>query len=326
MKLDEAIKGYILDCKVRGRSYRTIEWYEQKLRFFARWLDEEEEVALLDKVTIAHLRSFVLHIQTETIGRRAVNREDGGNHIKVSPLTVKGYVQVIKGFFSWCHSEELISGNPAHRLKLPAVPDYMIPTFTPEHLRAMLDTCNLSTVLGYRDYTLMLVLLETGIRVSELCGLRVQDVHDDYLRVVGKGNKEREVGVSPDVAKLLWKYIHHYRKPADDNEVRVFVNRYGQPVTPNGVEQLLIDVKNRAGIEGVRVSAHTFRHTFARMYLEQGGEIYKLSRLMGHSSVEITEEYLKDFKARAARREQEKFSPVGSLNLLSKRKNGKKKS
>ncbi len=325
MKIDEAIKGYVLDCKVRGRSYRTIEWYEQKLKYFARWLVEEEEVSLLDKVTIANLRSFVLHIQTETIGRRAVNREDGGNAIQISPLTVKGYVQVIKGFFNWCHIEELISINPALRLKLPAVPDYMIPTFTPEHLKAMLDACDLTTVLGYRDYTLILVLLETGIRVSELCGLRIQDVHDDYIRVVGKGNKEREVGISPDVAKLLWKYIHHYRKPADDKEVRVFVNRYGQPITPNGVEQLLIDVKNRAGIEGVRVSAHTFRHTFARMYLEQGGEIYKLSRLMGHSSVEITEEYLKDFKVRAARQEQEKFSPVGSLNLLGKRKSGKKK-
>lgn len=325
MKLEQSIKGYILDCKVRGRSHRTIEWYEQKLKYFTHWLVEEEEVSVLDKVTITHLRSFVLHIQTETVGRRAVNKEDGGNAIQISPLTVKGYVQVIKGFFNWCYNEELISANPANRLKLPSVPDYMIPTFTPEHLKMMLSACNLSTVLGSRDYTLMLVLLETGIRVSELCDLRIQDVHDDYIRVVGKGNKEREVGISPDVAKLLWKYVHHHRKPSDDKEVRVFVNRYGQPVTPNGVEQLLIDIKDRACIEGVRVSAHTFRHTFARIYLEQGGEIYRLSRLMGHSSVEVTEEYLKDFKVRAARQQQEKFSAVSSLNLLGKRKEGKRK-
>src|SRR5579875_2669807 len=311
MKIDEAIRGYILDCKVRGRSHRTIEWYEQKLRFFARWLDEEEETDSLDEVTIAHLRSFVLHIQSEQTGRRAVNK-DGGSPIQVSPLTVKG-------FFNWYHSEDLIAYNPAQRLKLPAVPDYMIPTFSPEHLKAMLEACDLSTTPGYRDYTLMLVLLETGIRVSELCGLRIQDVHDDYIRVVGKGNKEREVGISPDVGKLLWKYIHQYRKPADEKDTHVFVNRYGQPLTPNGVEQLLIDVKHRAGVEGVRVSAHTFRHTFARMYLEKGGEIYKLSRLMGHSSVEVTEEYLKDFKVRAARQEHDKFSPVASIGLLGKR-------
>ncbi|GLV59197.1 hypothetical protein KDH_60250 [Dictyobacter sp. S3.2.2.5] len=259
-------------------------------------------------------------------GRRAVNKGNGGNPVKISVLTIKGYVQVIKGFFPWCLEEELIEKDPSKRLKLPSVPDYMIPTFTHDHIRSMLDACDLSTILGYRDYTIMLVLLETGIRVSELCGLQVQDVFDDHIRAFGKGKKEREVGVSPQVAKQLWKYVNHYRKPADEGEQRIFINRYGQPVTPNGVEQLLVDVKNKAGITGVRVSAHTFRHTFSRMYLEQGGEIYKLSRLMGHSSVEVTEEYLKDFKLRAARQGQGKFSPVNALDLLGKRKKNRGKS
>jgi integrase/recombinase XerD len=163
------------------------------------------------------------------------------------------------------------------------------------------------------------------MRVSELCGLCVQDVFEDHIRVFGKGKKEREVGISPQVAKQLWKYVNHYRKPADEDEERVFINRYGQPVTPNGVEQLLIDIKNRSGITGVRVSAHTFRHTFARMYLEQGGEIYKLSRLMGHSSVEVTEEYLKDFNVRSARQDHSKFSPVNALDLLGKNKKRRSK-
>jgi site-specific recombinase XerD len=323
MKLSKAIEGYIIDCRTRGRSGRTIELYEQRLRVFVRWVEEEEGVQQLNQIEVTHLRSFVLSMQTETMGRSAANRGDGGKPIKVSPLTVKGYVQVIKSFFSWCYDEELIGKNPSKRLKLPSVPDYMIPTFTPEHIKMMLEACDLGTTLGYRDYTIILVLLETGIRVSELCGMCVQDVYNDHIRVFGKGKKEREVGVSPQVAKQLWKYINHYRKPRNEQDARVFINRYGIPVTPNGVEQLLVDIKNRAGITGVRVSAHTFRHTFARMYLEQGGEIYKLSRLMGHGSVEVTEEYLKDFNVRAARLEQEKFSPVNSLGLAGKRKNGK---
>ena len=245
---------------------------------------------------------------------------------QLSPLTVKGYAQVIKGFFTWCYDEELVEKNPSQRLKLPSVPDYIIPTFTPDHIRLMLDACDISTTLGYRDYTIILVLLETGVRVSELCGLQVQDVHDDYIKVFGKGSKEREVGLSPDVAKLLWKYIHHYRRSHSDSEKRVFMNRYGKPLTPNGIEQLLIDIKNRAGITGVRVSAHTFRHTFARMYLEQGGEIYKLSRLMGHSDIEVTQEYLKDFNNRAARQDQDRFSVVGALGLLKKKRGGPKRS
>jgi integrase/recombinase XerD len=119
---------------------------------------------------------------------------------------------------------------------------------------------------------------------------------------------------------LHWKYIHQYRDPASDAESIVFVNRYGHPLTKSGVERFLLLLKDKVGVTGVRVSAHTFRHTFACTYMENGGEIYKLSRLMGHSSVEVTEEYLKVFNLRAARQNQEQFSAVSTLDLLSKRK------
>ncbi len=116
----------------------------------------------------------------------------------------------------------------------------------------------------------MLLLLDTGIWVSELCGLIVEQAHEDYITVLGKGRKEREVGISPQVRKLLWKYLAHYQRPASPEMRQVFVNVRGQSLTINGVEQLLLEIKEQAGIEGVRVSAHTFRHTFARMFLEQG--------------------------------------------------------
>jgi Site-specific recombinase XerD len=322
MKVVKAIQGYLLDCRVRNRSAKTIQWYDQKLHFFARWLDEDEDVQQTGDVTVGHLRSFVLYLQAIQVGRNTINKSD--NTAQISPLTVKGYVQVIKGFFNWCLEEEIVTTNPAHRLKLPSLPSYMIPTFSHEQIVQMLEVCDLTTVLGHRDRTIILVLLETGIRVSELCGLRIQDIHDNYIRVLGKGNKEREVGIAPAVSKQLWKYVNQYRKPVKSDDPYVFVNRNGHRLTPSGIEQLLIDIKDRANITGVRVSAHTFRHTFARMYLEQGGEIYKLSRLMGHSSVEVTEQYLKDFNVRAARQEQDKFSPVSNLDLLNK-KRGKRK-
>jgi integrase/recombinase XerD len=322
MKISKAIKGYILDCRTRGRSERTIEWYEQKLNVFANWMNEEEEVTTLEEVTILHLRSFILHMQSIQVGRTTVNKD--GDMSQVSPLTIKGYVQVVKGFFTWCYREELIEKNPAARLQLPSIPDYIIPTFETEHIKLMLDACDTSSTLGYRDYTIILVLLETGVRISELCDLRVQDVHDDYIRVVGKGRKEREVGMSASVSKCLWKYINKYRKPHDEHESRVFINRYGVPLTPTGVDQLLDDIKDRCGITGVRVSAHTFRHTFARIYLEQGGDIYKLSLLMGHSDIDVTQEYLKDFRKRAARQGHDRFSAVSAMEVLAKKKRRKK--
>ena len=91
----------------------------------------------------------------------------------------------------------------------------------------MLATCDTSTPVGFRNYVLLLVLLDTGMRASELCGLQVTDIHDRYLKVLGKGRKEREIGLHPEVAKLVWKYIHKYRKPSDSNETTLFIGRRG---------------------------------------------------------------------------------------------------
>jgi integrase/recombinase XerD len=140
-------------------------------------------------------------------------------------LTVRGYVRAIKVFFSWCVYEDLIESNPSAKLVQPKAPHYLIPTLSSEQIEAMLETCDLDTPVGFRNYVLLLVFLDTGMRLSELCNLRVSDVHDRYVKVLGKGRKEREIGIYPEVGKLLWKYIHKYRKPKDPSEPRVFIGR-----------------------------------------------------------------------------------------------------
>ena len=119
----------------------------------------------------------------------------------------------------------------------------------------------------------------------------------------------------PHTAKFLWKYIHQHRSAADDDVCALFTNLAGRPITPSGVEQILQRVKEEADITDVPVTAHKFRRTLARTWLERGGEVYSLSRLMGHSSVKITEIYLEDFKSRQARIQHAKFSPVNNIKL-----------
>lgn len=166
----------------------------------------------------------------------------------------------------------------------------------------------------------LLLLLDTGIRVSELCGLTLDRVYlsvmnQAFIKVMGKGRKEREIGISMSVAESLWKYIHMHLRPKSATEQTLFINLFGVPLTINGIEQLLQEATKRASVTGVRVSPHTFRHTFARMFLENGGDVYKLSLLLGHSSVVVTEKYLKDFESRNARNEQIKHSSVANMDL-----------
>src|SRR5262249_1337027 len=156
------------------------------------------------------------------------------------------------------------------------------------------------------------------IRVDELAHLTLDEVHEGHLKIQGKGRKEREVGISPTTAKFLWKYVN-LRRAAEGETVRaLFTNIRGRPLTSSGVEQIFDRIREAAGITDVDVTPHKLRHTFARTWLERGGDIYNLSRLMGHSSVKITEIYLEDFKSRQARTQHPQFSPVSKMRLRQK--------
>ncbi len=312
MQIRDAIEGFLLDLRARHRSPNTLRHYEHKLRIWSGWM-AEQDVTELEEITIAHLRAFILDVEQSSVSRRHPGRDEQEDDPKVSDVTVYGYAQAIRTFCRWLVAEELITRNPAIRLAKPKVAKRHIPSFTQDHLQAMFASCDLHTSLGFRDYTLMLTLLDTGIRASELCGLTLDDIHQDYLRVFGKGRKEREVGMSPATAKFLWKYTRLHRKTTDPNERHVFLSRRGEALTPSGVDQALYRIRDETGLEGVRVSAHTFRHSFARMWLEHGGEVYSLSRLLGHTNVQITEVYLRDFQARQARAHHVEYSPLATF-------------
>jgi hypothetical protein len=125
-------------------------------------------------------------------------------------------------------------------------------------------------------------------------------------------------------ARALWKYLHQYRPQLlnSEQEQHMFVGYCGIPLLRNGVSQLVQRIGERAGITGMRISPHTFRHTFARGWLENGGEIFKLSRVLGHSEMQTTQIYLRDFQSREARVDHSQYSPV-ERHRLGRIKRGK---
>ncbi len=154
-----------------------------------------------------------------------------------------------------------------------------------------------------RDRAILSILLDTGIRANELCSLTLDKVHldtqDAYITVHGKGNKWREVGLGKQARTALYKYIHRYRTASKDNDY-VFLSRYKVKMTPTGLNQILYRLADWAHVEG-RVSAHVWRHTYAMQYLKNGGDVYKLSRLLGHVGISITENYVRSLSQRDAR-------------------------
>src|SRR6266700_1785030 len=329
MKLDcekGVVHHFLLDCQVRQFSKHTMVSYRHHLGVVVSLLGKLCNVSDLEQVTVVHLRQCVQHLMTN-----AIERPKGGHPLEngstLSIASIRGYVRVWKAFFNWCYQEELIEKNPVDRLSLPKPTKHVKPTFTPEHIERMLASCDLSTDMGFRDYVILLLLLDTGIRLAEISSLRVADVHDTYIKVFGKGRKEREVGLHPEVAKLLWKYIHKHRHPTDPNEAALFIGYFrgsGKPLGYEGVKELLSRIQADCGLQDIQLSPHVFRHTFAKMYLEQGGDLFKLSREMGHSDVQITKLYLEDFTSTEARRDHPSFSPIGRIHLRKQQKKRKK--
>jgi site-specific recombinase XerD len=148
---------------------------------------------------------------------------------------------------------------------------------------------------GLRDWTIILTLLDTGIRVTELTDLNLENVSllQRSLKISGKGNKERTVPIGISVQRAIAKYINKYRPhptyPLSDN---LFLTKYGMPLTPNRIQSIIEGYSQKAGITGVRASPHTFRHTFAISYLRNGGDVFTLQRILGHETLDMVRNYI----------------------------------
>lgn len=320
MKIVKAIEGFLTDWQLRKHSPSTIRVYKSNLMVFCNWATAQGSSDVED-VTIQHLRSFMLETQNRPSGSlnpRRPARKDGAF---LKPATLRSYVKSIKLLFKWLVEEEVLTKNPALRLANPQLEHKLVISFQPHHLQAMFDTCDLDTPLGFRDYVLMLVLLDTGLRISEVCSIKVDDVQEGFIKVFGKGSKEREVGISPVTSKFLWKYVNLHRVARGDEIRSLFTNFSGRPLSASGGQQIIERIREAAGITDIPVTPHKFRHTFARSWLERGGDVYSLSRLMGHSSVKITEIYLQDFQSRQARVHHAKYSAVNEVDFRKKRGN-----
>jgi site-specific recombinase XerD len=277
--------------RARGHSPRALGWNEQKLRRFAEWC-ATQDVRDVEAITAALVNRFLVSLPPE-----------------LTDLTRKGYAQSVKAFLNWCAREDLISEKIPRRISMPRVTAKVIQTYTPDQVRRMLAACEREVypAMRVRDRALVSVLLDTGLRAGELCGLTLGNVHfgpDSYVQVMGKGRRERQVGLGERSRAELHRYIYRHRS-APESQQRVWVNQKGGPLQVGGLDQLLYRLKDWAGaeqFEGIRVSSHTFRHTFAVAYLVGGGDVYVLSRLLGHSQITTTEVYLRAYQSRMARR------------------------
>ncbi len=231
------------------------------------------------------------------------------------PRTVKNYYGILRAFFNWCVAEGTIPGSPMERIPVPVDRPDQVQPFTHDQLKRLLAAAK-KTLHPKRNEALLLLMLDTGIRATELCDLRLRDVdlQNGHVTVEGKGGKQRRLPFSRDTKRALYNYLSEddEREPGTPVFLSDRGTEAGMSLSRHGLRFLVVRMGKAAGIDGTRCSPHTFRHTFAIEFLRAGGNVFTLKQLLGHTDLAMTNRYVAIAQADVERQHQQ-FSPVARL-------------
>jgi site-specific recombinase XerD len=283
--LSDALTAYHISARAEGKSPKTIGWIDFSMRYFREFLGGDPDIAA---ITGDDLKRFIIALQDSCRLRKHPYARPQPQ--KLSPNTVETYARGVRAFFGQLFREGLIDTNPMQKVKMPRVPKKVVPTFNERELERLLAAPDKHTDTGFRDYTLLLIFIDTAARLSEIANLGVDDVdlEQGYLKVMGKGSKERYIPIGHKVARALLKYRMKHR-PEPVGTDRFFLNRGGRPLDPGRIEKIVVECGRKANLK--RCHPHKLRHSSSVMYLRNGGDVFSLQKKLGHSSLEMTRHY-----------------------------------
>jgi integrase/recombinase XerD len=286
MKLSDALNYYKTCARAEGKSPDTISWMEEVVKCFGAYLGEDAE---LKTITCDVVRGFIAALQKKKAfsGHRLTPTQER----VLSPATVANRTRGLKTLFSFLEREMILPENPLKRLKVPKSPIKEMPTFSERELEKLMGQPDKKSNMGYRDYAIMMTLLDTTVRVSELTKITLADLdlEEGEIRIMGKGAKERFVPIGAKLSKVLLRYrlMHRPKEAVTD---RLFTTEEGGPVPTKRVQHIVKEHGRRAGVK-TRCSPHTFRSTGTVLFIRHGGGEFAAQKRLGHTSLTMTRRY-----------------------------------
>lgn len=284
MLLSDILKEFLFEIKIKNYTAKTQKGYRNNNALFHHWLKNEYNIIKLEDVTRLHIKHYIMYLIKK--GRK--------------PTYVNGILKNIRAFFKYATSEGYLNVNPALKVNWQKEGKVIINAFNDDEIGRMLNVFNYSDFLNARNKTIIGTLCDTGIRNQELCNLKRTDVRETIIRILGKGNKERYVPISPVLKKMMIKCERirdFYFKDRILNYDNYFLSNRGKPLTVEAIERVVKIAGEKAKVrDEIRCSPHTIRHYFAQEQLRNGLDVYSLSRLLGHENISITKRYLQSIK------------------------------
>ena len=278
--MNKLLKDYIIFLRIeKNLSPNTIEAYERDLKRYLHFLETDEGITDLNKIKQKHIRKYIRIL----------------NDVHLSVTSINRAFSSIRSFHNYLSGEEIIKSNPVLLLDTPKAPRKLPIVLSPQEIDTILNAVDVSNDLGIRDLTVLEILYSGGLRVSELCDLKLTDLLLDaeMLRVSGKGNKQRLVPLGPRAIRCLDKYFKRVRPSIarkNKNQGRIFLSRNGNPLTRMMVWLI---IKKWVGFTDIKkdISPHTLRHSFATHLLEGGADLRAVQEMLGHADISTTQIY-----------------------------------
>jgi len=295
-----------------GKSHQTVIWYSRVVRYFGDYLKERQLADTLDNLHVDLVRDFVLHLQTR---RKWPDRQCHLAEQNLRAISVQTYVRALRGFFNWLYREGYTRENILANLRPPKAPRTLAEVLRDEEVGKILACVDPETSWGSRDSAMLIVMLDTGLRLSEVANLAMANAHLDegYLKVMGKGAKERMVPIGGVAQKALLRYVYKFRpEPLNASEDTLFLTPEGRAMSANGVQMVIRRLALKSGVK--RLHPHLCRHTFATNYLMNGGDVFTLQQILGHTTLEMVRRYV-NLASAHVRVQHRKFSPMDRMRL-----------
>jgi len=300
LKISQAVQGFLQYKAAEALSPRTIEGYQHDLQ---KWIEHIGNVDVA-KISAESLRAYLVWLHTEYKPRRF-----NGNTEPLSPKTINNIWVSLSAFFNW-YSREFDLNNPMKTVPAPKFEEKPVEPYSKEEVDALLKACDTSREVNsrrranftmrrstyLRDRAILLTLLDTGLRASEICSLIIGDVDFKSGKVQirhgvqggAKGGKGRTVYLGKVARNMLWRYLVT-RDDKDDMAAPLFDGKFRHPLNRNALRRLLSRLGEKAKV--LNCHPHRFRHTFAITYLRSGGDVFTLQSQLGHSTLEMVQHY-----------------------------------
>lgn len=282
--LTELIHEFLFDCKVRELTELTCQNYEKQLNKFRHFVRENFEVIQFEDLKPYHVKQYISSLQER----------------ECKPAYINDLLKAVKCMCTYAQREGYSEEILTKRVRNVKQPKVLIHTFNSKEILRMIKYFNGSDYISIRNKMILMIFFDTGIRLSELTNMKLDQIQDSYFVIYGKGRKERVVPKNPAVGKFLYKYLtarEKYFMARNCEDEYVFLSKNGKRLNNEAIRVFMKEAADAVGVNpNVRVSPHTCRHTFAHQQLKNGLDLYSLSRLLGHESVTVTQRYLESIE------------------------------